>query len=277
MSGVLGAIANFFQGIINFVFTCVKIVGIGILIIIAIIILVFVIYKIREAIDDSHYRNVEVPNRINELGRFLFNAKDVNLIDNVLSVVEQYEDENDGDKPDTDASPEEKKEYKEYKANLAILNKIKDDDEFNSDFYRSYRDEIIQKASELLNSAAQDIEDKKKNALKQIQDDRKKSDEAEAQEETKDKVSRSVKELEKLSELLQDSVDKNGMLERADLRMLMKHLDFIVDNKSSINPDDKNNIERVRITVLDTFKRTKNLKDLKTNVDFVKKYLKEIC
>lgn len=273
MSGVLGAIANFFQGIINFVFTCVKVVGIGILIIIAIIILIFVIYKIREAIDNNHYRK----DRINELARFLFNAKDVNLIDNALSVVEQYEDENDGDKPDTDASPEEKKEYKEYKASLSILNKIKDGDKFNSYFYRNYRDEIIQKASELLNSAVQEIEDKKQNALKQIQDDRKKSDEAEAQEETKDKVSRSVKELEKLSELLQDSVDKNGMLERADLRMLMKHLDFIVDNKSSINPDDKNNIERIRITVLDTFKRTKNLKDLKTNVDFVKKYLKEIC
>ena len=164
MSGVLGAIANFFQGIISFVFTSLKIVGIGILIIIAIIILVFVIYKIREAIDANHYRNVEVPNRINELARFLFNAKDVNLIDNALSVVEQYESEHEQgiffktvEKPDTDASPEEKKEYKEYKANLAILNKIKDDDEFDSGFYRSYRDEIIQKASELLNSAVQEI------------------------------------------------------------------------------------------------------------------------
>ncbi len=77
--------------------------------------------------------------------------------------------------------------------------------------------------------------------------------------------------------ILQDSVDKTGMLERADLRAMTGYLDTIENNVASIAPNDKNNLVRIQTLTLAMFKRAKKLKDVKENADLVKGALAKVC
>ena len=58
---------------------------------------------------------------------------------------------------------------------------------------------------------------------------------------------------------------------------MMNHLDTIEDLKKYIAENAKNNLKRTKVLALSTFKRSKNIKDLKENTKLIKNSFAAIC
>ena len=261
---------EFLKAAVAFCIRGLKIVGI-IILVIAISIIVYKIIAVQ-------LKKKHVQERIVALARLLYDAHDSQKIDRAQEIVTEYESKhgkglfNKISAPDN-PTPDEEKQYKEYKAARQFLDALQGDLEI----YSGHRMDVANQYAALEQKAQQAAAQSKQAALDKIQDDRAKATAEEEQAEKTAAVSRAIRELEKLVAVLQDTVDKNGRLERTDLRAMLRHIDTVEDNAAAIASADKNNLIRIQHNTLDMFKRITNEKDIRVNIDEVKAGLAKIC
>ncbi|MBR0101505.1 MAG: hypothetical protein IJP90_17555, partial [Treponema sp.] len=166
-------------------------------------------------------------------------------------------------------------EYLQYKSFLDSLKSISDDNV--EEIYNTHKTEVEREYNKLAIINQEITSQLKQTYINKITEDRKLKDLEQENEDNLYKVSKAIKELERLTEILQDCVDKGENIDRSDLRLMMNHLDTIEDLKKYIAENAKNNLKRTKVLALSTFKRSKNIKDLKENTKLIKNSFAAIC
>lgn len=260
----------------NGVLSILKFVGIGIAIIILITILAYIFISIK--------KSFKIKKSIKQIAHLLYEHKDINKITKAIPIVNDYEIEHSRffgfgsvPHPKNPDAEEEKlyQEYLQYKSFLDSLKSISDDNV--EEIYNTHKTEVEREYNKLAIINQEITSQLKQTYINKISEDRKLKDLEQENEDNLYKVSKAIKELERLTEILQDCVDKGENIDRSDLRLMMNHLDTIEDLKKYIAENAKNNLKRTKVLALSTFKRSKNIKDLKENTKLIKNSFAAIC
>ena len=160
-------------------------------------------------------------------------------------------------------------------------------DYVGKDFYEKNKAKIAMKVERLIQNASekerienQRLQEKQEqDKRKMIENIQKESDarNRRIEEQVKrDKVSKAIRELDDYMPVLQEHARDKQTLDFQVLKFVEDKLSLIENSKDFINPNDLNNVERIRKKLASVFNKFKNDESVQTNINLIEESLDEI-
>lgn len=163
-------------------------------------------------------------------------------------------------------------EEQEYANNLLYSFNLYD--EIN--FYEENKDKIQSLYRELVKSEEENRQQQMQAEIEQQKERIAKRDAEDIISDKKEALINALKRLQDTTNILQVEVDKSGNLERDYLQRLTSCLEAIENNLDLLDDKIKSALKRNYELIKDTFKRAKNIKQLKANVNVIKGIFKKL-